>query len=56
MNKFKEILQAGLDALDNDELKVAKVTMRRLENEIIRVAAKSLPEGTKTSKEELLKL
>lgn len=66
-NKFEEILKQGLEAIiDNNglsngmDLQIAKITLKRLENEIIRVAALSTVDAAgnipPTTKEELLKL
>jgi hypothetical protein len=60
-NKFKDILQESLDAIDNgqDQTFCAKIAMGRLENELIRVTAHSLYESGYTGpidKAELLKL
>ena len=68
INKFEEILKQGLEAiidnngLSNDmDLEIAKITLKQLENEILRVAGKLLPRDSSgnippTTKEELLKL
>lgn len=60
-NNFKNILQESLDAMDNgqDQTFCAKIAMKRLENELIRVTTHSLYESGYTGsidKDEILKL
>ena len=65
-NKFETIFKGGLTTLEKfpddteRQCQIAKVTFKRLENEIIRVSALALADENgnipPTSKEELLKL
>jgi hypothetical protein len=66
MSKIKEILETGLERYESTssdkfkQLENAKLTLIRLENEIVRLSVKYITEKEgsvpKTSKEELLKI